>query len=793
VDESHSGGVAPTTEVCGWEKPLGDEYFRRKGIEMLKGTARRNALVVLTLALGISAVTAIFSFVRPMLLHPLLYPNANRLVVIQDRDQKGGRGSSWPEIRDIAKAPVFSGVAAWEFGFFFLTGGGESEQVAGSLVTPNLFRVLRVAPALGRDFRDGEDGVVILSDACWKHRFGADPNILGRSMPLNFAGTPANKPYTVIGVMPPDFWMYYRAFEVFIPLSRASMSEDRKVRDLAAFARLRDGVTLEQTRNFVRIMPHDKDWITEVRLWEKSQTEDIRSSAMVLSGGGLLLLLIATANAAGLLLVRAQGRRREIAIRAALGASPWSLKRLLIGESLNLGVFAGGIGVLLAWWGLRAMIASLPAGGLFDFLPSLDRVVIDWLVLLFAVAASMFACVIAGIFPASVAGQLDLVTTLKDGAAIASPGVQRALITAEIALSVTLLTGAGLLVKTMANINAIDPGFRSDHLLALRAPVLLTTDQTHATEYYNELQTRLAALPGVQSVALASSQPLGFHLRKTFVIPGRSDPAEADYQVVTPNYFVTLGIPIRQGRAFDARDDHRALVNQSLARKYWNGDNPIGKVIRIQDKSVEIIGICGDTRDALLREPEPMLFRSWRDDPDAAQQVDVRTLGDPLALAGAVKRVVHDVGGAVAEVHRSSEFIDDVTWQQKQSSRVLSAFAMLALALAVIGLYSIISLAISRRTREIGIRVAIGARPSDVVWLVLRESARPVLTGLALGLATALSMSRLLTSILYGVAPSDPMVLAWVFAVVTIAAICACLVPLWRALRVDPMISLRYE
>jgi putative ABC transport system permease protein len=753
----------------------------------------RNVLAVITLALGISAVTAMFSFVQPMLLHPLLYPHADRLVVIEDRDQKGGRGSSWPEIRDIAKVPVFSGVAAWEFGFFFLTGGNEPEQVAGSIVTPNLFRVLRVAPALGRDFRDGEDGVVIISDACWKHRFGADPNILGRRIPLDFAQAPANEHYTVIGVMPPDFWMYYSAFEVFVPLPRASMSEDRKVRDLAAFARLRDGVTLEQARNFVRMIPHDKDWITDVRLWEKSQTEDIRSSVLVLAGGGLLLLLIATANAAGLLLVRAHGRRREIAIRAALGASPWSLRRLLIGESLNLGVFAGGIGVLLAWWGLRVMIASLPEGGLFNFLPSLDRVVIDRLALLFAVGASMFACVIAGIFPASVAGQMDLVPALKDGTAIASPGVQRALITAEIALSVTLLNGAGLLVKTMANINAIDPGFRTDHLLALRAPVLPTTDLTHARSYYSELQMRLAALPGVQSVALASSQPLGFHLRKKFEIPGRSDTAETDYQVVTPDYFVTLGIPIRRGRAFDARDDHRALVSESLARKYWNGDNPIGKFIRIQDESIQIIGICGDTRGALLREPGPMLFRPWRDDPDAAQQIDVRTSGDPLALAGPVKRVVRDMGGVVAEVHRGSQFIDDLTWQQKQSARVLSAFATLALALAVIGLYSIISLAIGRRTREIGIRVAIGAHRSDVVWLVLRESTRPVLTGLALGLATALAMSRLVANTLYGVAPSDPMILASVFAVVTIAALCACLVPLWRALRVDPMISLRCE
>ncbi len=337
----------------------------------------RNALAITTLALGIGASTAMFSFVHPMLLHPFLYPRADRLVVIEDRDSKGGRGSSWPEARDIAKAPAFSDVAAWEFGFFFLTGVDEPEQIAGSLVTPNLFRTLGVGPVLGRDFRAGDDGVVILSDACWKRRFGADPAILGRSIDLDLASTPQTERYTVIGVMPPDFWMYYSAFEVFVPLPRASMSEDRKARALAVFARLRDGVTLNQARSAVSAIPHDKDWTTSVNLWEKSQTQDIRPASWCWRAARQILLLIATANVAGLLLVRAQGRRREIAIRAALGATPWRVMRLLVAESLKLGVLAGAVGVVLAWWGLRIMVASLPKGGLFSFLPSLDRVVID--------------------------------------------------------------------------------------------------------------------------------------------------------------------------------------------------------------------------------------------------------------------------------------------------------------------------------------------------------------------------------------------------------------------------------
>lgn len=748
-------------------------------------------LATLTTALGIGAATAMFSFVHPMLLHPLLYPHADRLVVIDDHDSKGGRGSSWPEVRDIAKVRAFSDAAGWEFGFFLLTGVDEPEQIAGSFVTPNLLHLLGVGPVLGRDFRVGDDRVVILSNACWKQRFGADPMILGRSIDLDLEGTPKTERYTVIGVMPPDFWMYYSAFEVFVPLPRASMSEDRKVRNLAVFARLRDGVTLDQARSAVSAIPHDKDWTTGVNLWEKSQTQDIRPSLLVLAGGAALLLLIATANVTGLLLVRAHGRQREIAIRAALGASPWRLMRLLIGESFKLGIFAGGVGVLLAWLGLRIMIASLPTGGLFSFLPSLDRVTIDLPVLLFAIGASMCACVMAGVLPAIPARSADLVTGLKNGAVIDSPRVRTILVTAEIALSVTLLAGAGLLVKTMQRISAVDPGFRLDRLLTLRALTPVGVDRAHAETYYRDLQTRLASLPGVQSVALASSQPIGFQRTERFQIPGSAGAVETDYRVVTPGYFATLGIPIRRGRPFDPSDQHRAVISESLARKYWHGEDPIGKSITVRGASHEIIGICGDTN--LRSVPAPILYSEWRDEPDAAQQVDLWSSENPLALTHAVKRVVRDMGGVVADVYRGSQLIEDTTWQQKQSAQVLSVFAVLALALAAIGLYGVISLAIGRRTREIGIRLAIGARRGEVARLVLRETVRPVLAGLALGLATALATNRMLASLLFEVAPSDALVLASVAALVTVASLFACLAPLLRALRVDPMISLRCD
>ncbi len=616
---------------------------------------------------------------------------------------------------------------------------------------------------------------------------------MGRNIALDFARTPQTERYTVIGVMPPDFWMYYSAFDVFVPLPRAAMGEDRNARGLAAMARLRDGVTLAQARSAVSAIPDDKNWSTSVSLWEKSQTQDIRPTFLVLAGGAIILLLIAAANVGGLLLVRAQGRRREMAIRAALGATPWRVARLLVGESLKLGVVACGAGTLLAWWALRIMIASLPKGGLFSFLPSLDRVTLDAPALLFAVGSSLAACLLAGTLPAIVTRHADLVSGLKDIAAVASPRARTILVTAEIALSVTLLAGAGLLIRTMERIRAIDPGFSPDHLLTLRAPVPLATDRAHAEAYYRELQSRLAALPGVQSVALASAQPLTGARPEQFDIPGRERPVDADYRVVTPNYFTTLGVPIHRGRAFDAGDEHRAVISEALARKYWPGQDPIGKSIRIRGESIEIIGICGDVRDVLLRDATPILYRPWRDEPDRAQQVDIRSSSDPLTVVRAVNGVVRDLGGVVAEVLQGRQFIDDVTWQQKQSAQVLAVFSGIALVLAGVGLYGVISLAIRRRTREIGIRVAIGARRADIVGLVIRESVRPLIAGLALGVAAALGMSRWIASILYQVAPSDPLVLALVAGTVLAVAMLACLLPLRRALRVDPLAALRCE
>ena len=751
----------------------------------------RNALAALTLALGIAASTAIFSFVNPMLLHPFTYPHADRLVSIQERDPRGNATPvSYPALRDWStRESVLPEVAAFDIGFFYLTGVEEPEQIAGALATQNLFRVLGVAPALGRDFRDGEEGVAILTDAAWKRRFGGDPNILGHSIALDFARTPEIERYTVIGVMPPDFWMYYRGFEVFVPLAHSVIREDRKARTLYAIGRLGDA-SVEQARSALSVLPAEKDWGVFVRPWERTATQPVRTELLVLAGAAVLVLLIASANVAGLLLVRAQSRRRELAIRAALGASPARLARMLLGESLRLAVFAAAAGVLLAWWSVRAMVALTPPDlAAMRFVPGMDRIAVDLSAMLFAIGIAILACLLAGAFPAFQARNPAHPRNQ-------SQWPRTALVTVEVALSVMLLAGAGLLLKTVERIRAIDPGFHADHLLVLRVPAPggRAADPSHTAAYLQELEARVSALPGVRSVALTNAQPLtGAHRRERIEIPGRDDRIEVDYRVVSPGYFKTLGIPLRRGRFFDNHDEHKAVISETLARRYWPNDDPIGRELRAAGTVFEITGVAGDTRSALLSDPEPILYRPLRDEAAGAGQMAVRTSGDPLALARAVNGVVRDLGGVVAEVGTMESFVENDSWQQQQSAGLLGVFSALALTLTTVGLYGVISFAIGRRTREIGIRVAIGARRGDVIGLVMRESLRPVLAGLALGLMAALAMSRLLAGLLYQVAPADPLVLASVACAVAIAAAVACWLPIRRALRVDPMVALRVE
>jgi len=758
----------------------------------------RLAAAILTMAIGIGAATAIFSLIRPLLLHPFLFPRSSELLFIEERDPKGvATPVSYPDFRDwSSQRGVLSGLAAFDVGFFELTGVDNPEEVPGALVTTNMFRVLGVAPALGRDFRDGpdfqeEERSVILTDAAWKKRFGGDPNILGRTIALDFARTKEIERYTVIGVMPPDFWMYYGNFEVFVPLERGFIREDRKARGLTVIGRRAPNAGLPQVQSALAAIPIEPGWGVVAHSWEQSVTQPVRPELLLLAGAAGLLLLIASANVAGLLLVRAQARRREMAIRAALGASSSILMRLLLGESARVAMAAAILGAALAWWGVKTMMALLPPDiEMTRFLPGLDRVTVDPAALVFAGVAALVSCLLAGLWPAmqarSAQAGMALTGALKDSGSRESRRAGKALVTAEVALSVMLLAGAGLLMKTLDRIRAIDLGFRPDRLLVLRVPA---PRGELSPSYYSELSARVAALPGVRAAALYSS--LTGRGRDGFQIPGAADKFSANEYIVQPGYFETFRIPLRRGRYFDDRDQRRVILNETMARRCWPNDDPVGRSILLDGAPLEIIGVVADTRPTVFRDPDPAVYRPLRD--GRAGQLGVRTAGDPMALASAVTDVVRDLGGVVAEVGTMQHFVENNTWRQEQVAALITVFAALALFLSTVGLYGVISFAVGRRTREIGIRVALGASRAEVIGLVLLETLRPVVLGLAIGLVAALFLGRFVAALLYQVQPADPVVLAAVALATASAALVACWLPLRRALRVDPLVALRCD
>lgn len=731
----------------------------------------KNLLAASTLALGVAACTAIFGFVHPLLLTPFTYSRPAELVTIEPRDAKANIIQA--SLADVdawqKETRAFQAIAAFDIGFFFLNDATDPEQIPGALVTPNLFRTLGVSPVLGRDFTPTDDRTVILTDAAWKRHFAADPNILGRSIHLDFARTTEVERYTVIGVLPPNFWMFYAGFEVFVPLDRKS------ARSLYIIGRQAPGVTPAQSQAALSTIPIEKDRTVLVRTWQDTAAQPVRPALLALAAASILLLLIASVNVTSLLLARANARRREIAIRTALGATPARILRLLFSESVQLAAIAAVAGALLAKALVALLISTIPADlNSARLLPGLNRVSVDSPALAFAAAIALIACLAAQVLPAFELRNIDLVTGLKNAAAARSPRARKTLVTAEVALSVVLLSSAGLLVKTMARIQEIDLGFHPENLLVLRLPVPrgAANPQARLDAYYDAI----VSLPGVKSAALTSSQPLT---------------GASGNRTVSPNYFATLGIALKRGRFFADLDRHRAVINEAMMRRDFPTEDPIGHTVTIDNEPYEIIGVAADTRTRLFEKETPLVYRSNRD--AMAGQIAIRTAADPLALAPAVRNAVAAQDGTVAEISTMEDFIRSDSWQREQTAILSALFAALAFLLAIVGLYGVISFAVARRRKEIGIRVALGASKPDVIGLVLKESLIPVGTGLASGLAGAQVLNHSLTSLFYEVAPSDPAILFAVAAAIAIATLLASLIPTRRALSVDPAAILRDE
>jgi putative ABC transport system permease protein len=722
---------------------------------------------------------------------------------------------------------VFEEMAAYSDWHANLTGGGEPVEVPVQYTTPNLFRLLGARPVLGRDFTP-EDGrpdapdVVLLSHGLWQRRFGGDPAAVGKTVTIN--GTPAE----IVGVMPAGFQWFVRQgsftgkpAELWSPFGLRAEHRVRRGRYWSAVARLKDGVTPERAQAELgqvaaRLEQQYPDfnagWGVEVTPLREQFAGQIRPALWVLLAAVGFLLLIACANVANLLLARATARRREVAIRNALGASRWRVVRQFLTESLLLALAGGGLGLLLAWWGVELLVAMSPR----DLL-DVGSVGLDLPVLGFTLGVSLLTAVFFGVAPALEAARHDANEFLKEGAKGSAGGrrsrrLRAAFVVSEIALALMLLVGAGLAVKSFVRLESVGPGFDPDGLLTMRVelPPRKYRDDRKIIQFQRQALERIAGLPGVESVGAVSFLPFaGPGAATGFTVEGRPAPrpgeeAVADVRVIDENYFRAMRIPVLRGRGFTSQEEVEerrvAVISESLAKKYFPGEDPLGQRVRVSMKPdpqpTEIVGVVADVKSqALDEESRPTVYWPQAELPVNFTSLVVRAKGDPLALAAPVRREILaiDAEQPVADVRAMNQLLAESVGRARFSAFLLGVFACVAVLLAAVGLYAVMSYAVAQRTHEIGIRVALGAQGRDVLRLVVGRGMLLTLAGVGLGLAASLALTRLLKSLLFGVSETDPLTFALVALFMTGVALAACLVPARRATKVDPMVALRYE
>jgi len=799
----------------------------RFAARMLRRSPGFTAVAVLTLGLGIGAGTAVFSVVESVLLRqpPLAAPDRLVMVWLDDHQHGFPRDEmSYPRFDDTRRlAASLSGAAAFERQSFVLTGGGdEPEQLRGLAASASLFSVLGVRAALGRTFVAGEDvpgndRVVVLAHGLWVRRFGADPAIVGRRLQIN------SQPCVVIGVMPASFYFPDRQQELWMPLAPdAERRAQRNAIWLSVVARLRPAVALGQAtaeldalnRRLGEQYPNTDQRAGTVLVRLRDQAaEPLRRGLLVLAAAVVLVLLVACANVAGLQLARAAGREREMAARLALGAGPGRLVRQLLAESLALSALGGALGLLLAAWGVRGLPALAPAE-----LEPLASVHLDLGAALFALAAGAAAGIAAGVYPALRLLRHDRLSGLGQrtaGAAAGSQRLRQALVAAQLALAVLLLTGSGLLIHGLLRLEGMDTGFRPDHLLAVRVslPAARYAHGAARQQFFDRLEQRLGADPRVRAVGAIESLLLGAlpNASGSFTIAGR--PADTAYvaepltrDAITPGAPRVLGLPLLQGRAFTAADGAAAppvvIVDAAMARRFWPAGNAVGQRIaygRRDDPSSPWLTIVGVVADSRRAEPGS---RAWLESfqpeaqyPRRSLMVMVRTGGDPLALAAAVRREIHrlDPDQPVAWISTVERLLADRLAPQRFDAALLGLFAAAALLMAAVGLYGVMSYLVTLRTQEIGVRMAIGARRADVLRLIAGRAAALAAAGAAAGTLAALALARWIASLLYGVGPLDPVAFTLAPLLLAAAATAAAWLPAWRASRVDPMSALRRE
>lgn len=810
----------------------------RYGLRMLAKNPGFTAVAVLTLALGIGANTALFSVINGVLLNPLPFAEPNQLVTLSESKPNFEYGSiSYPNFRDWQKENhTFSSLAIYRSYAFSLTGTGEAQQVRGEFISSDLFPLLGVQPFLGRAFAPGEDEIgaapiAMLSEGLWRRKFGASPEILGKSIVLD------GKSYAIVGVMPESFHLAVPSFpdnrEVFVPLGQWNnplLNQRGAGLGFHGMGRLKPVVTVEQaqadmngvTSSLAAVYPDsDKGIGAKLMSLRESMVGRIQPILLLLFAAVGFVLLIACVNVANLLLARSTSRRREFAVRAALGAPRARVLRQLLTESLLLSVIGGGLGLLLAAWGTRAALRILP-----EALPRSEQVGLDARVLFFTAGISLLAGLFFGLAPALKTSQPDLNEALKQGGRGVSGTrhrVQNAFVVLEMALALVLLIGAGLLIRSLSRLWSTNPGFdpRNAMTFGLSLPPSMTKASPEAIRAaIREFDRKIASLPGVAGVSQTwGAVPLGWDDEQLFWLEGQPKPAnQSDMNwalgyIVEPDYLRVLGIPLERGRFFNSLDNERSslvvAIDEVFAQKYFPGENPVGKHINIDrfDQPAEIVGVVGHVKQWGLDRDDTESLR-------AQIYVPCMQMPDPfIAMAPSGGQVVLRSNGAVPDLYVSirranaemsgeqvlynpqtmEQVISDSLAPRSFSMILLGAFAALALLLASIGIYGVISYIVGQRSNEMGIRMALGAKPGDILRLVLGGGGKLALAGVVLGLLAALGLTRLMTSMLYGVSPSDPLTFAGVAILLMLVAIAACCIPARRATRVDPVIALRYE
>ena len=808
---------------------LEDEMFQdlRYGIRMLRKNPGFTAIATIILALGIGANTAIFSVVNAVLLRPLPYPGSERLMQV-------GRGFAGTQEADALSEQKFAFIRTQIDSFealtatqgmgsnLYLSDDNQIEYISGLIVSGEFFHVLGVSPATGRGFTQEEDSasgprVVILGDGLWKRRFGGDNEIIGKDIAINGAG------YTVVGIMPAGF-EYFGFQDVIVPM-RINPARQNEGHNWTVIGRLKPNVTRSSARaeldaafeKFRAAYPRqvqDKEFFGVVS-WQRTMTSSVRELLLILLGAVSFVLLIACINVANLQLTRAVGRQKEIAIRAALGAGRARLLRQLLTEGLTLAMLGGVLGLLVAIWAMNTMLSLIPP----EMLPRAHEVSLDARVLCFALGTSLLTGIVFSLAPALQTRRLDLNRTLREGGGKSGAGAARGrlrsgLVIVEVALALTLTVGAGLLLRTFANLRGIDPGFDAHNVLTFEmAP---RSNSYNTVAQLNELSgralERLRSLPGVEAAAVTNRLPLAGWFNLPYKLGDQKDwSGSTEYRLITPDYFQVMKMTMRQGREFNERDTAGSepviIVNEAFARRNYQSDSPIGKQLCVGceygDPAMRsLVGIVNDTKQRNLSvSAPPTIFIPIAQAAEGVKQIvrqptfAMRVAGDPVMLTASVQHEMRALEPAapLRNLRTLEDLVGASIAPQRFNLSLLGIFAGLGLLLAAIGIYGVMSYGVTQRTHEIGIRMALGAQSNDVMGLVVRKGMLLAGAGVALGLLASFGLTRLLKSLLFGVSPTDPATFAAIAILLGFVALLACYLPARKAMKVDPMLALRHE